>query len=84
MDVLRHTKVDVILTDLHMPIQGGLELTKQVRASSVNHDRRIIVLSADNKHEAWPKCEAVGVNAYLEKPFSSKQLVAAICELTVT
>lgn len=84
MDVLRHTKVDVILTDLHMPIQGGLELTKQVRASSVNHDRPIIVLSADTKHEAWPKCEAVGVTAYLEKPFSSKQLVAAICELTVT
>jgi len=84
MDVLGHTQVDLILTDLHMPIQGGLELTKQVRASSANQDRPIIVLSADTKHEAWPKCEAAGVNAYLEKPFSSNQLVAAICELTLT
>lgn len=84
MDVLGHTQVDVILTDLHMPIQGGLELTKQVRASSVNQKLPIIVLSADTRHEAWPKCEEVGVNAYLEKPFSSKQLVTAICELVVT
>ncbi len=84
MEVLGHTQVDVIITDLHMPIQGGLELTKQVRASSVNQELPIIVLSADTKHEAWPRCEAVGVNAYLEKPFTSDQLVAALCEFTVT
>lgn len=84
MEVLGRTQVDVIITDLHMPIQGGLELTKQVRASSMNQDLPIIVLSADTKHEAWPRCEAVGVNAYLEKPFTSDQLVAALCEFTVT
>jgi CheY-like chemotaxis protein len=66
---------DVVLTDLHMPVMGGLALTRAIRAGrALTRQPVIIVTSADASELAWPLCQDAGADAYLSKPFSLTQL----------
>lgn len=66
---------DVVLTDLHMPVMGGLALTRAIRAErALTRQPVIIVTSADASELAWPLCQDAGADAYLSKPFSLTQL----------
>ncbi|MFM2587642.1 response regulator [Vibrio sp. TBV020] len=78
LDILKEKRVDLIITDLHMPAQGGLELTKRVRSNPRLSRVPIIISSADTKQEAWPRCVEVEASEFLEKPFSSNQLLSAL------
>ncbi len=74
LSLLRHHKVDVVLTDLHMPHMGGLQLSRNIREAHGASGIKIIIASADTKTEVWAECEEVGVDDYLEKPFDEDSL----------
>jgi DNA-binding response OmpR family regulator len=72
---------DVVITDLVMPVMGGLEVIELIRKEKKDSQTPIIILSA----KATPEDEAVGIKAgaslYLRKPCSSKDLLDAIKKL---
>ena len=83
MRQVQNQHLDGILMDINIPIQNGLECTRQIRAHS---DPRIagipiiaITGNADNYSEADFK--AAGVNAYLPKPLDFDRLVKTVREL---
>ncbi len=69
-------KFDIILMDIHMPEMDGCETTRKIRENSENknQDAVIIALTAaallDEKNRALES----GMNDFLTKPFSPKQL----------
>ena len=74
----RAAPADIVITDLIMPTpQTGVEAISQLRIEFPNV--RIIAMSGD--HEAVAMlvvAKHLGVSAYLKKPFSSDELLAAI------
>lgn len=81
MHINEHTP-DLILLDWVLPGQSGLDFVKQLRKDKVMQHIPIIMLSAkaleDNRVNAFD----VGVDDYVSKPFSPRELVArvkAIC-----
>jgi two-component system, OmpR family, KDP operon response regulator KdpE len=66
---------DVILLDLGLPDQDGLDLAKDIRAWS---RVPIIVVSARGKEEDKIQALDVGADDYLTKPFGSGELLARI------
>jgi PAS domain S-box-containing protein len=72
---------DLMLVDIQMPKQDGLEVIRQVRE---NHDLRhipIIALTALAMPNDRERCLAIGANEYLAKPVKLKQLVNKVEEL---
>lgn len=67
--------LDLIITDLMMPIINGYELTKKIRELS---EVPIIMLTAisdnDDKIKSWES----GINDYIAKPFEPKELLFRI------
>ncbi len=66
--------VDIIISDVMMPVMDGLELCNRLRN---NHDYShlpIILLSAKTDTETKVKGIKQGADVYLEKPFSVEQL----------
>jgi len=63
-------RIDLVLLDLRMPGMGGIEVLKSIREH--DPDLPVIVLTAltDRRQE----CEALGVEAYLTKPYSLEEL----------
>ncbi len=67
---------DIVLMDIRMPRQGGLEAAKQIRAQ--RPQTRIIVLTEYDSAALRGKAEKAGVAAYLSKQVDSAELFEAI------
>ena len=72
---------DLLLTDVFMPVMGGVELVQTLRASqALNAKIPVIVLTAmGDIHEA-EELKAHGVDQVILKPFNSKGLIKAIAQ----
>jgi two-component system, cell cycle sensor histidine kinase and response regulator CckA len=66
--------VDVLMTDVTMPVMGGVELIK--RASGIRPEMRVIVISG-HPDTADGNLHKLG-DVLLEKPFSADSLISAV------
>jgi DNA-binding response OmpR family regulator len=72
---------DLILLDVMMPHMSGYDLCQRVRENPAWQAIRIIMLSAKGRDIEVTKGMAVGADAYVTKPFSTKDLIAKVQEL---
>ena len=72
---------DLILLDVMMPQMSGYDLCQRVRENPAWAAIRIVMLSAKGRDIEVTKGMAVGADAYLTKPFSTKELLAKVGEL---
>lgn len=71
----------VIITDLMMPEIDGLELTRRLRTDPKTKHIPIVMLTARGDVQDRIAGLETGVNAYLAKPFSTKELVTTVRSL---
>lgn len=69
---------DVILTDFMMPEVDGLSLIRTLRAESRTADIPIIMLTAKGDVENRLAAAEAGADLYLSKPFSTREVRAAV------
>ncbi len=72
--------VDIVLTDIQMPRQNGLELVAKLRR--INPDQPIIFLTAYNNFEYLIKALDMHAQGYLLKPVGSRQLLRKLDEVS--
>jgi len=69
---------DLILLDVMMPRISGYEVCQRVRENPAWQAMRIIMLSAKGRDVEVTKGLAVGADAYVTKPFSTKDLIEKV------
>lgn len=72
LDLIKEHKVDILFTDIRMPIMDGLELTKE--AKQVNPNLKIVIISGYNEFEYAQQSIRYGVSDYLLKPIKIETL----------
>jgi DNA-binding response OmpR family regulator len=72
---------DLILLDVMMPRMSGYDVCQKIRENPAWAAIRIIMLSAKGRDIEVTKGLAVGADAYVTKPFSTKDLIAKVQEL---
>ena len=71
----------LILLDVMMPKKSGFEVCEILRAEPAFSALRIIMLTAKGRDTEQAKGLALGADAYMLKPFSTKDLVVKIREI---
>ena len=66
---------NLILLDLHLPDMSGVEVLRNLRASSVTAEVPIVVLSADASPGQIERLIAAGANSYVTKPIDVEDLL---------
>ena len=74
-------KLDIILTDINMPIMDGLKLVKRVRTDEALKGIPIIIITTEGAEEDRQRALALGANAYITKPIQAPQVIAKVKEL---
>lgn len=69
---------NLLLLDIMMPRLSGYDVCQKIRESKEWRDIRIIMLSAKGREVEIAKGLALGADAYITKPFSSKELLEQI------
>ncbi len=70
LDTPVERRISAVVTDLDMPDVDGFELVKAVRAHSRYAGLPIIVVSGNTDPELGRRLQALGVDAFLSKPYS--------------
>jgi signal transduction histidine kinase len=81
LELAKKHRPSIIVTDLMMPVMDGLELTQQLRKDPQLSHIPIVMLTARNEVESRISGRQAGVDAYLGKPFSTKELVSTVRSL---
>ncbi|MBS1159340.1 MAG: response regulator [Proteobacteria bacterium] len=69
---------DLILLDVMMPKKSGFEVCEALRADLSRGGLLIVMLTAKGRDTEVAKGLAIGADAYITKPFSTKDLVARV------
>ena len=72
---------DLVLLDVMMPKKSGFEVCEALRADPAHAGLLIIMLTAKGRDTEVAKGLAIGANAYVTKPFSTKELVIQVKEM---
>ncbi|OPF63359.1 MULTISPECIES: response regulator transcription factor [Hydrogenophaga] len=81
MDAIVRERPALVLLDVMMPIKTGFDVCCEVRAHEAVRDTLIVMLTAKGRDTDVAKGLALGANAYMTKPFSTKELVQKVREL---
>lgn len=80
-EALEKSKPDLILLDIMLPDLDGYEIFQMIRATPAWDGIKVIFLTAKNRDGDIAKGLNLGVDAYITKPFSNAELLAAVNDL---
>jgi|YNPBryBLVA2012_1023415.scaffolds.fasta_scaffold02271_2 two-component system chemotaxis response regulator CheY len=78
---LQTEKVDMILTDINMPVMDGLKLVSLLRQDPRTRSLPIVIITTEGAKEDRERGLALGANAYISKPIQSSHLQKVITDL---
>ena len=78
LEAIATQRPDLVLLDVMMPVKTGFEVCQEVRASDTLQHTKILMLTAKGRDTEVAKGLAIGADAYVTKPFSTKELVAKV------
>ena len=78
VDKLSGACVNMVLTDLNMPVMDGLELIRQIRSGGSNKFVPIIMLTTESQDTKKKEGKTAGATGWIVKPFKPQQLLAVV------
>lgn len=70
--------VDMVITDLNMPIMNGIELIREIRKRPESRFIPIVMLTTESQNEKKMEGKAAGATGWIVKPFRPEQLLAVV------
>lgn len=75
LEQIENFRPDLILLDVMLPGVNGFDVLQRVRQQAGFHELPIIMLTAKGREVEVTKGLALGANAYITKPFSTRNLL---------
>ncbi len=82
LSALRSNPPQLLILDVMLPQLNGFEVLKALRADPVLKALPVIVLTAKTQVHDRQLAEAIGVDAYITKPFANQDIVEQVRRLT--
>jgi PAS domain S-box-containing protein len=74
LDLLANERFDIVLMDVQMPVMGGLEATRRIRATPALANQCIIAMTANAMAEDRRRCLDAGMDDFETKPIDADYL----------
>jgi DNA-binding response OmpR family regulator len=72
---------DLVLLDVMMPQKSGFEVCRRIRENPALREVKIVMLTAKGGNAEKERGLDIGANAYVTKPFSTKELMSTVRRL---
>jgi two-component system chemotaxis response regulator CheY len=74
LDLLRREWVDLVLTDINMPVMDGEEFLRRLETDEILRALPVVVISTDATANRVQRMLSLGARGYVTKPFSPETL----------
>lgn len=84
INIIRKNKLDMIITDINMPILSGLDMLLKINADAELKAKNIpvIVVSTEGSESSVITAVKNGAKGYIRKPFDKEKLAELILKIT--
>ena len=81
LEKAKGAKVDMVMTDLNMPVMNGLALIKELRKLPAYQGIPILFLTTESDAALKSEAKAAGATGWITKPFKPEQLLSVVAKL---
>jgi DNA-binding response OmpR family regulator len=81
IEAIERERPDLVLLDVMMPKKTGFEVCQDVRTNDALQATKILMLTAKGRDTDVAKGMALGADAYMTKPFSTRDLVQKVADM---
>jgi two-component system, chemotaxis family, chemotaxis protein CheY len=81
LEVLKRSQVDIILSDINMPVMDGLEFLRQLKAQNLAQGVPVIMITTESSEEHVKQAIQCGAVGYIRKPFTAEQVKERVLPL---
>lgn len=74
LGILQETWIDLVLTDINMPVMDGMELVKEMAADGLLRQVPVVVISTEGSEVRIAELKQQGIQGYIRKPFTPEQV----------
>jgi two-component system chemotaxis response regulator CheY len=74
LDVLRANWIDIVLTDVNMPVMNGEQFLSSMEEDEMLRTIPVVVVSTDGSEHRVKRMMSLGAKGYVRKPFSPEEL----------
>jgi two-component system chemotaxis response regulator CheY len=78
LDLLDANEVDVIITDINMPVMDGITFIKELRKKPQNKATPVLILTTESSQAKKQEGRAAGATGWIVKPFDPGKLLEVI------
>ena len=71
-------KVDLVISDLNMPVMNGMDMIRQIRTRPQYKFTPILMLTTESQESKKAEGKAAGATGWIVKPFNPQQLLQVI------
>jgi len=74
LEILRRQKVDLVLSDINMPVMDGLEFVRQLRSVENAKGVPVVMITTEGSESHVREAISCGARGYIRKPFTPDQM----------
>ena len=81
LEQLRDRQVDLIVSDINMPLMDGLEFLRQIQAQGLAPGVPVVMITTESSEEQVKQAIQSGARGYIRKPFTAEQVKQRVLPL---
>lgn len=81
LDQLQNHWVDLILSDIHMPVMDGIEFLRHLGTLADLRDVPVVLVTTERNEKRLKEAMALGARGYLSKPFQPEEFRSVVLRL---
>ncbi|ADH86374.1 response regulator [Desulfurivibrio alkaliphilus] len=81
MEILENKWVDVILSDINMPVMGGMELLSTVKQHEEFRHIPVVFITTESSAARMDEARQLGVDGYVKKPFQPETIKSILYDV---
>jgi two-component system, chemotaxis family, chemotaxis protein CheY len=81
MAVLENNWVDLILSDINMPVMDGFGLLRAVKSQPSFQDVPVVLITTESNEKRLQEAMRLGANGYIHKPFTPETVRTLVREV---
>lgn len=74
LEILRREKVDLVLSDINMPVMDGLEFVRQLQSVDSAKGIPVVMITTEGSEGHVVQALSAGARGYIRKPFTPDQV----------
>lgn len=81
LESLKANPVDLVITDINMPVMDGIEFVKSIRADATKRSMPVLILTTESGDDLKQQGRDAGATGWIVKPFVPEKLLKVVAKV---